>query len=87
MKTTNDYSIEKLEDERFVIKTEGVYQDIDFINSGYIFTEQRAVEIRDLLIEQANMPVVEPVTLEQKIEQLEADVATANYALMMGGLI
>lgn len=78
MKTINDYKIEEV-NGKWAVTTEGVYQNIDFINGGYILTEQRAVEIRNLMIEQANAPIVVPMSIEEKIEQLENQ--TAEYFL------
>lgn len=49
----SDFTIEKLENGNYVVKAPGIYQDIDFINGGYITTEQMAEEIRDLLIQQS----------------------------------
>lgn len=79
----SDFVIEKLDDGNFVVKAKGIYQDIDFVNGGNIPSHTRAEEIRDLMIEQMNAPIVEPISNEQRIKELEETVAM----LMLGGAL
>jgi len=66
-----DFTIEQLEDGNFVVLAPGIYQNIDFINGGFITTEQRAGEILNLLLEQANVPAEPQITDQEKIAKLE----------------
>lgn len=86
MAQASDFSIERLENGNYVVKGLNIYQDIDFVNGGYITTEQRAIEIRDLLVEQLNKPIQPEVNevelLKQKIELMEQ----ALDDLLLGGM-
>lgn len=86
MAQANDFSIERLENGNYVVKGLNIYQDIDFVNGGYITTKQRAVEIRDLLVEQLNNPIRPEVNevelLKQKIEIMQQ----ALDDLLLGGM-
>lgn len=64
---TSDFTIEKLENGNYVVKTTGIYQDIDFVNGGYITTEQRAEEIRDLIVQQ-NTPSIDNIKKNKLME-------------------
>jgi hypothetical protein len=79
-----DLKIEQL-NNKYVVVGKGVYQDIDFVNGGYIFTEQRASEIKELLIEQFNAPVIPVKTPEQRIAELEQIMADVIEIVMLGG--
>lgn len=74
MVTVNDFTIVQLEDQNFVVKSEGIHQDIDFVNGGFITTQTRAEEIRNLLIEQINTPIINTPSLEERIVSAESAI-------------
>lgn len=84
---SSDFIISKLTNGNYVIEGQGNYQDIDFVNGGYITTEQRANEIRDLMVTQANTPVVIPKSEAELITELQAQNAQMLLALVNGGLM
>ncbi|NRD80268.1 hypothetical protein HPT25_23380 [Bacillus sp. BRMEA1] len=51
--TANDFTIEQLANGNFVAKATGIYQDIDFVNGGFITTKERAQEIVNILVANA----------------------------------
>jgi hypothetical protein len=67
----SDFTIEKLVEGNYVVKAQGIYQDIDFVNGGYILTEHRAEEIRDLLISKST-PTLEGAKQEKYDEISQA---------------
>jgi len=69
--TREDFTIRQLDDGNFVVLAAGIYQNIDFINGGFITTDKRATEILDLLLDQSNTPVIPEPTDAEKIAALE----------------
>jgi len=62
-----------------------IEQDGFFPYPGATTADKAQVHINAIIAGQEDASKIIPI--ETQIAQLEADVATANYALMMGGLI
>lgn len=78
MATVTDFTIEQLSNENFVVKGLNYYQDIDFVNGGYLTTLQRAAEIRDIIIDQLNQPIAIQPSTEEQIHQLQESLKTVD---------
>lgn len=83
-----DFTITQNQDNFYVITGHGFYQDTDFENNGAkISTEQRALEIAQILTDNLNAPI--PPTPEQEIEELkksQADQDEIIMNLLLGGI-
>lgn len=86
----SDFVIKEEATGEYVVVGQGIYQDIDFEKGGSIKTKERAIELRDLLIESLNKPIENVKSPEEEIAQLKAQqilMQTAIDDLIMGGIM
>jgi hypothetical protein len=80
--TKDNFSIvENLSTHTFVIKSEGIRQEMDFEKGGLITSRDRAEEIRDLLIQRLNNPPPPSVPVEQTVSEMKVQVANNSSAV------
>lgn len=82
MFTIEQFNIKQNDKGKYVIEGEGYKQDIDFVDGGFIETQEHAERVRHSLVDTLNIPPDNKPTSEERLAMLE--MAMDN--LLMGGL-